>query len=188
MYLKKYILFSWKCEVCGTPNTKHQIPNTISSLVLIINEMNIIKLWEVKIMINLNEINIENRGNGTDNLKRIIKGSVFSILLTIVLLFIFSILLTYTNINENITPIVLITITALSILIGSIMSSLHISKNGIVNGALVGIIYIAFIYLLSSIIIGNFSLNTYSLIMIIASILAGAIGGIIGINQKSKKS
>lgn len=139
-------------------------------------------------MINLNEINIENRGNGTDNLKRIIKGSVFSILLTIVLLFIFSILLTYTNINENITPIVLITITALSILIGSIMSSLHISKNGIVNGALVGIIYIAFIYLLSSIIIGNFSLNTYSLIMIIASILAGAIGGIIGINQKSKKS
>lgn len=137
-------------------------------------------------MINLNEINIENRGNGTDNLKRIIKGSVFSILLTIVLLFIFSILLTYTNINENITPIVLITITALSILIGSIMSSLHISKNGIVNGALVGIIYIAFIYLLSSIIIGNFSLNTYSLIMIIASILAGAIGGIIGINQKSK--
>lgn len=139
-------------------------------------------------MINLNEINIENRGNGTDNLKRIIKGSVFSILLTIVLLFIFSILLTYTNINENITPIVLIAITALSILIGSIISSLHISKNGIINGALVGIIYIAFIYLLSSIIIGNFSLNTYSLIMIIASILAGAIGGIIGINQKSKKS
>lgn len=104
------------------------------------------------------------------------------------MLFVFSILLTYTSLNENTTPIVLIAITALSILIGSIMSSLHIKKNGIVNGALVGIIYITFIYLLSSIITGNFSLNAYSLIMIIASILAGAIGGIIGINQKTKKS
>lgn len=64
------------------------------------------------------------------------------------------------------------------------MSSLHIKKNGIVNGALVGIIYITFIYLLSSIITGDFTLNSYSLIMIIASILAGAIGGIIGINKK----
>ena len=49
---------------------------------------------------------------------------------------------------------------------------------------LVGLIYITLIYLLSSIITGNFLLNTKSMIMIITSVLTGALGGIIGVNKK----
>ena len=48
----------------------------------------------------------------------------------------------------------------------------------------VGLIYIAIIYLLSSIVTGNFLLNITSIIMIITSVLTGALGGIIGVNKK----
>ena len=103
---------------------------------------------------------------------------------TIILLIIFAALLTYTNINENTMPTVIIIITALSILIGSQIATLKIKKNGIINGALVGLIYVAFLYILSGVITKNFSLNNYSIIMIATSLLVGGVGGIIGVNRK----
>lgn len=120
----------------------------------------------------------------TSNLTRIIKGSITAIILTLVLLLIYSCLLTYTNINEKTMPVVIIIVTAISILVGSLIASSNIKKNGLTNGALVGLVYIFAIYLLSSIIGKNFALNIYSFVMIIASIIAGAIGGIIGVNRK----
>lgn len=118
------------------------------------------------------------------NLTRIIKGSITAIIITLILLLVYSCLLTYTNINENTMPVVIVIVTAISILVGSLISSSNIKKNGLANGALVALIYIVTIYLLSSIISGNFGLNMYSLIMIIASVIAGAAGGIIGVNRK----
>lgn len=131
-------------------------------------------------MINMSE-NISESGN---NIKRIIKGSVFSIVITLIGLLVYSIILSYTSISETTMPATIIIVTAVSILIGSTISTANIKKNGIVNGVLVGLIYIAIIYLISSIVTGNFLLNTNSIIMMIASVLTGAMGGIIGVNKK----
>lgn len=131
-------------------------------------------------MINMSE-NISENGN---NIKKIIKGSVFSIVITLIGLLVYSIILSYTSISETTMPATIIIITAISILIGSTISTANIKKNGIVNGVLVGLIYIAIIYLISSIVTGNFLLNTNSIIMVIASVLTGAMGGIIGVNRK----
>lgn len=131
-------------------------------------------------MINMSE-NISENGN---NIKKIIKGSVFSIVITLIGLLVYSIILSYTSISETTMPATIIIITAVSILIGSTISTSNIKKNGIVNGVLVGLIYIAIIYLISSIVTGNFLLNTNSIIMVIASVLTGAMGGIIGVNRK----
>lgn len=117
-----------------------------------------------------------------ENLIRIVKGSGIALGITILSLFIFAILLTYTNIQEStMTPVVII-ITAVSILIGSSLSTLKIKKNGLLNGALVGMIYILSIYFISSITGSGFSLNIMSVIMFGSSIIAGMIGGIIGVN------
>lgn len=132
-------------------------------------------------MVKMKEMNTEGT---TSNLVRILKGSGTSIIITLVLLLIYSALLTYTSLNENTMPVFIIGITTISILAGSLISSLNIRKNGLANGALVGLIYILIIYLLSSIIGQNFSLNMYSIIMMITSVIAGAIGGIIGVNKK----
>ena len=119
-----------------------------------------------------------------NNIKIIAKGSLVSIIITIVALMIFAIILSSTGVPETAIPTVIIIITAVSILIGSSLSMTKIKKNGIVNGALIGLIYIVFIYLLSSIVERDFSMSLYSIIMIVGSILAGAIGGIIGINKR----
>lgn len=125
----------------------------------------------------------ESLSESGNNIKKIIKGSIISIIITLVGLVIFASLLTYTSIAESTIPAVTIIITIISILIGSSLCMSTVKKNGIINGVLIGLIYISFIYILSSVIEGNFALNLKSIIMIIGAIIAGAIGGIIGVNR-----
>lgn len=119
-----------------------------------------------------------------NNFKKILIGSATSIVITIIGLIIFASLLTYTSIAESTISSVTIIITVISILIGSSICMSNVRKNGIINGSIVGLIYILIIYTLSSLIEGSFSLNVYSIIMIIGSVLAGALGGIIGVNRR----
>ena len=121
--------------------------------------------------------------NGS-NIKKLVLGSGISIIITLIGLFIFSLLLTYTAIKENTTPTITIAISVISILIGSTIAVSKTKKNGIINGATVALIYVLFIYLLSSIITKDFKLNMQSIIMVIACIIAGGIGGIVGINKQ----
>ena len=130
-------------------------------------------------MINVSE-NISENGN---NIKKVIKGSAFSIIITLIGLLIYSIILSCTSVSESTIPTIII-ITAITVLIWITISTSNIKKNGIINGMFVGLIYIAIIYLLSSIVTGNFLLNITSIIMIITSVLTGALGGIIGVNKK----
>lgn len=131
-------------------------------------------------MVKLSE-NLTESGN---NIKKVLIGSGISIIITIIGLIIFSILLTYTAVAESTIPTVVIIITLISVLIGSSICMYNFKRGGIINGAIIGLIYILAIYLLSSLIEGEFSLNKYSIIMIIGSILAGSLGGIIGVNRK----
>ena len=126
----------------------------------------------------------ESLNESGNNIKKILIGSGVSIVITIIGLIIFASLLTYTSIAESTIPTVTIIITGISILIGSSLCMSTVKKNGIINGAIIGLIYIITIYLISSLIEKDFSLNTYSIVMIIASVFAGALGGIIGVNRK----
>lgn len=118
------------------------------------------------------------------NLTSIIKGVGISIAFTMAFLLIFSAILTYTNVSEEWTQPVIIVLTSISILIGSSIGSLKLKKNGILNGATIGLIYFIIIYLISSIISANFAVNTQMLITVIAGTVFGIIGGIIGVNKK----
>ncbi len=126
--------------------------------------------------VSINKVNINN------NIMKVIKGSVISFIISVILLFIFASLLVYTEIQETTIKPVVIIISIVSILIGSSLSSIKIKKNGIINGALVGLIYILTLYILSSIAFIGFNLNLYSIIMIIGAIISGMVGGIIGVN------
>lgn len=122
--------------------------------------------------------------NENNIIKNIAKGVGISLITTLVLLLIFSIILTYTNIQENVINPVIMMITAISILIGSSIGNIKIRKNGLLNGGIIGIGYILIIYLISSILNWKFSLNLQSIIMIITAIIFGILGGIIGVNRK----
>lgn len=97
-------------------------------------------------MKNLSQTTNEN----TNNIIPIIKGILIAFFITLLLLFIFSMLLTYTNIGENTTAPVILVITAISILVGSSIGSSKIRKNGLINGGIVGFSYIMLLYIISS--------------------------------------
>lgn len=119
-----------------------------------------------------------------NNIGIIAKGVIIAIVASMILLLVFSAILTYTKVSESVSNPVIIVITAVSILIASQISTRKIRKNGIVNGGIIGGIYIIVLYLISSVVTGNFSLGVNAIVMIIASIIAGMFGGIIGVNAK----
>lgn len=119
-----------------------------------------------------------------NSIKIIIKGSVISFISLLILLFVFSMLLAYTSVEESIIPIATIIINTVSILIGSSIATIHLKKNGILNGLIIGIIYMLTIYLISGILNSDFSLEIQSILLIIFGVMSGGIGGIIGVNIK----
>ena len=128
----------------------------------------------------------QERSQTTQNLIRIVKGSSFAIITSMILLFIFALVLSYTKVSEtSITPVVMI-VVGISILLGSTISTRKIKKNGLFNGGLVGFIYITILYLASSLCLGGFSLSMYSFILLGIGIVTGMIGGVIGVNLNKK--
>lgn len=113
---------------------------------------------------------------------KISKGVMLSCIITLLTIFIFSLMLTYTEISEDIIPIAIIVLSFVSILIGTIISMRKTSKNGLINGAIIGGTYVILIYLISSILNTGFALNGYTIGMILSGIISGIIGGIIAVN------
>ena len=114
----------------------------------------------------------------------LIKGVGISLIVTLVLLLIFATILTYTETGEETINPVIIIITTISILIGSSIGNIKIKKNGLINGGIIGGIYMLTIYLISSILNWNFLLNFQSILMIIVGMMFGIFGGILGVNKK----
>ena len=116
------------------------------------------------------------------NIIKIIKGSALAIVLSLVLLTIYAVLLSFTRISDTTMVPVVLVITGISVLIGSSISSISIRKQGITNGGLVGLIYVLFLYIVSSIAGIGFEINMNAILMIIVGVITGMIGGIIGVN------
>ena len=118
------------------------------------------------------------------NLIKIIKGSIIAIVLSLIFLTIYAAILSFTSVSETTMVPVVLVLTGISILIGSSMSSISIKKQGIINGGLVGLIYVLFLYIVSSIAGIGFGLNMNAIIMFIVGVITGMIGGVIGVNMK----
>lgn len=121
---------------------------------------------------------------GVNKMINIAKGVGISIAFTLLFLLIFSILLTYTNISEQWTSPVIIVLTGISILIGSSIGNIQLKKNGILNGGIIGGVYFITMYLISSTLKMDFSVNIQMLALVLVGILFGILGGIIGVNKK----
>ena len=105
----------------------------------------------------------------------IIKGVIISFLFTLILLTIFAALLVYTNLQELTIKPVIITVTGISILIGSSFATKKLKKNGLINGAIIGGTYIFILYIISSVLNASFRINLASLVMIAVGIFGGIV-------------
>ena len=72
----------------------------------------------------------DNKEIKENNLIRIIKGSIASIIIALIMLLVFSVILSFTSVSEQVIPVGIIVISAVSTFLGSMFCNIKISKNG----------------------------------------------------------
>ena len=117
-------------------------------------------------------------------MKDYIRGIIKAYSLSIVLIFILSICISTTSLKESIIRPAVIIISGFSILIASIFLANDKKEKGLINGAIIGVIYMFILYVISSFALWDFSVSQNSITMIFVGIVSGIIGGIIGVNFK----
>lgn len=115
-------------------------------------------------------------------MKVIVREIVFSIIITIILFFIMSVVLAFSDISDKIIKPIIIGVVSFSILITSFRLAKDKKEKGLIYGGGLSIIYMTILYLISSIFNGNFGLSMESIFMIIIGIVCGVTGGILGVN------
>lgn len=112
------------------------------------------------------------------------KATVFSYVLTAIVFVVYGILLTYTETTEENIQIVVMMTTVISVLIGGIIASKGVNSKGLLFGMLVGIVYSIIMIMVGLCVLPVLKITYKMVMIIILSISAGGIGGIIGINTK----
>lgn len=112
------------------------------------------------------------------------KATVFSYVLTAIVFVVYGILLTYTETTEENIQIVVMMTTVISVLIGGIIASKGVNSKGLLFGMLVGIVYSIIMTMVGLCVLPVLKITYKMIMIIILSISAGGIGGIIGINTK----
>ena len=109
------------------------------------------------------------------------KGAIFAYLLTAVVFVVYGLLLTYTETTEKNIQIVVMITTVISVLIGGIIASKGVDSKGLFFGMLV---YALIMIMVGLCILPVMKITSKMIMIIVLSISAGGIGGIIGINTK----
>ena len=105
------------------------------------------------------------------SLVAVLKGILAAYIVTVPAFMLFALILSNTEFPQRLITVV--TTTA------------GVKSRGWLNGGMVGFIYMAVLYIFSSLIYNNFAIDKYVITMTVIGILTGAIGGILGINFNS---
>ena len=117
----------------------------------------------------------------------VLKGILAAYIITIPAFMLFALILANTDFPQKlISPAVVVT-TIISVLTAGSVSTKGLKSRGWLNGSIVGIIYMLILYIFSSLLFKNFTIDKYVITMTVIGVLTGAIGGILGINVKKGK-
>lgn len=111
-------------------------------------------------------------------LRSIMIGYIFSLICFLIL----AVLITFTNLSENIVPLITQIIIITGLVITGASAALRAGNRGWLYGVITGLGYIVILLLISSIAIDGFTLDRYAAAKIVLGVVVGAIGGMIGIN------
>ncbi len=118
------------------------------------------------------------------NLPRVLKGLILSFLITLPCFLGFALFLTYTDFPEKYTFIAVLITTVISVLTASAYSTRNVKSKGWMNGCIVGVLYVAILYMASSIVFMNFAIDVQVLLTVVIGAIVGCLGGIFGINLR----
>jgi len=112
----------------------------------------------------------------------VLKSSLFAVIVTLFCFILFALVMKLANLQESIIPPVNQAIRIISIVLGGIIAARSSKSRGWLMGALTGLLYIGWAFIISGIFGGGYMLDTVLLSDILLVIVVGAIGGVIGIN------
>jgi putative membrane protein (TIGR04086 family) len=121
-----------------------------------------------------------------ENLKftMLLKGLLMSYVVTIPAFMLFALVLANMNYPQQLITPAVVVITIISVITAGIVATKGVKDKGWLNGGIVGFIYMLILYIASSIAYKSFTIDKYVITMTVIGILAGAIGGITGINTR----
>lgn len=122
------------------------------------------------------------------DVKLMIKDLLLSYLITIILLFAVSVIATYLHLSDAIVQAAIVVISCICVFLCGFSSAKHRKKQGLLTGAIAGLLYAFVLYIVGSILLQQFMFSSVVFITIGVYIICGAVGGIFGINSKSKKT
>jgi len=124
---------------------------------------------------------------GAVEFKKILKGVALAFVISIVLLLICAVIMTYSPIPDGATRAVTLAVSGISILVAGFVVSRRTRRQGWLSGATCGLLYAAALYAFGSLIMLDFSITITTMIVTGMGFVLGALGGIIGINTKKRR-
>lgn len=114
----------------------------------------------------------------------VLKSILLAFALSILLLLIVTLILTFTPIKEDNIPLLTTAIMIISIAAGSIYMAIKAQEKGWLNGGIIGILYFVILLFLNYLFIKPFIFDIYTIGKFFISLATGVIGGMIGVNIK----
>lgn len=115
------------------------------------------------------------------------KNTLLCFLATGILLLLGAVLATYLSMTEPMTEILVIVLTAGCVFYGGFRMAKHTGRQGLIQGGISGLFYMACLTLAGMLIYGEWSIKGTAWLSILIGILCGAIGGMLGVNTKPKR-
>lgn len=116
------------------------------------------------------------------SIKGIIKGFTIAVVITLILLFLLSILMINLSLKEKSYFIFYKAITIAALVIGAAFAGKYSGSRGFIIGLIVGVMYSIFILITFGITKGNFNIQGYFLFEVLINIVVSGISGILGVN------
>lgn len=116
-----------------------------------------------------------------------LKGLLFACILTLILLSISALIITYTPIDESVIFAFSMICVIISAVFGGMTSAKRAQSRGFLKGALCGGAYILVLYIIAALTSDKPALTSHTAILFVIGIASGALGGIIGINSNRQR-
>ena len=116
--------------------------------------------------------------------KCVLKGTVGTLLFTFSGIVVLSFLMTKLVFSKHMFNVLYLVISLISLAFGAMIAAKKKQSKGLLVGFGVTVFYSVIIYIVCLIINGGFSFNMFELFKIVAALIVGGLGGVLGVNMQ----
>ena len=122
------------------------------------------------------------------NFKKIFIGTILSLIISFIFMCILAIVVYFANIQDRTVSQIVFALSALAVFLGAFFLARNIPGRGLLNGAILALCYFAVLLTVSVLVNGGVSVSVSNILRFLSTVMAGALGGILGINTSTKEA